>query len=115
VKGGAWGPGIALTVLVTAIEYLAWGRAAVVPGVTFGLLATAIQDLAVRRLRRGLAGTAAELMKQFAFGVGLRFGGIVLFAVAVLVDRALFPPLPAAVDYLGVVIPLLFAETKLAQ
>lgn len=54
-------------------------------------------------------------MKRFAIGMGLRFGGIVLFLVAVLVDRTLFPPLPAAFGYLGVIVPLLLAEKKLAQ
>ncbi|MSR07159.1 MAG: hypothetical protein EXR93_08860 [Gemmatimonadetes bacterium] len=109
------GLGLALTAVVSTIEYLAWGPPAVVPAVSFGLLATGIQVVAVWSLKKGLNAPYAELMKRWAVGLGLRMGGVVLFVVAVLVDRALFPPLPAAFGYLGVVVPLLFAETKLAK
>ena len=104
---GFWGLGLGLTAMVTTIEYLVWGRSAVVTGVTFGLIATGIQAAAIRVAEPGL--------KRFAVGFGLRLGGVVLFVIAVLADRALFPPLPTALGYLGVVIPLLFAETRLAQ
>jgi hypothetical protein len=40
---------------------------------------------------------------------------VLLFLVAVLVDRRLFPPLPTALGYLGVVIPLLFLETRFVK
>lgn len=110
---GTWGVG--LTIVVTAIEYAVWGRVAVVPGISFGLLATGIQVLAVRALNKRLKAPYAELIKGFGIGLGLRMGGVVLFVAAVIADRALFPPLPTAFAYLGVVIPLLFAETKLAQ
>lgn len=106
--------GMVLTVLVTGIEFLAWGGAAILPGVTFGLLATGIQVIAVRQLKRGLNAPYADLMKRFAIGMGLRMAGILLFVIAVLIDRTLFPPLPAAFGYLGVVVPLLLAEKKLA-
>lgn len=109
------GIGVLLTILVTGIMYRVWGAAGLVPGVVFGLLATGIQVIAVGQLRIGLAGKYEELMKRFAIGMGLRFGGIVLFLVAVLADRTLFPPLPAAFGYLGVIVPLLLAEKKLAQ
>ena len=107
--------GAALTGLVTTIEWLIWGRSAVVAGVGFGLLATAIQLVAIRTLKPALAGPHTELVRHFAVGMGLRLGGIVLFLGAVLADRALFPPLPSAFGYLGVVVPLLFAETRLAK
>lgn len=108
------GAGLALTAIVTAVEWMIWGPAAVVAAVVFGLAATAIQLVAIRTLKPALAGPYAELVKHFAVGMGLRLGGIVLLLGAVLADRALFPPLPSAIGYLGVVVPLLFAETKLA-
>ncbi len=49
------GFGLLLTGLVALIEWLAWGRAALVAGVTFGLLATAIQVTAVTALRPALS------------------------------------------------------------
>jgi hypothetical protein len=112
---GVWGLGIALTVLVTAIEYLVWGRPAVAAAISFGLVATVISAIAARTLKPGLAGPYADLVRHFAVGMGLRLAGIVLFVVAVVADRTLFPPFPAAFGYLGVVVPLLFVETKLAK
>lgn len=112
---GVVGLGLALSGLVTAIEYLAWGQAALVPGLAFGLLATGIQVVAVRSLKKGLSAPYPELMKRWAVGLGLRMVGIVLFVAAVVADRTLFPPLPTAFGYLGVVVPLLFTETKLAK
>lgn len=109
------GLGLALTALVTMSEWLIWGQVALVASVTFGLVATAIQLVAIRTLKPALAGPHSAWVKHFAVGMGLRLGGIVLFLGAVLADRTLFPPLPAAFGYLGVVVPLLFAERKLAQ
>src|SRR5687768_1827562 len=109
-----WGRGIALTILVTLIEYLVWGTAAILPSLTFGLVATPIQLVAIRTLKPALPGPHPAMGKHSAVGRGLRVFGIVLFLGAVLADRALFPPLPSAFGYLGVVVPLLFMETKLA-
>lgn len=66
-------------------------------------------------LRPALAGPLPVLMKRWAVGMGLRLAGVVLIPVAVLLNGELFPPLPVALGYLGVVIPLLFLETKLAS
>lgn len=105
--------GVALTVLVTAVLVLAWGREAVLPGVTFGLLATAIQVVSA-----ALVGPVAKhgefklLIRRWAMGLGLRVAGIAAFGVVVWVRRDLFPPLPTAFGYLGVVVPLLFMETR---
>ena len=105
------GIGIALTLVVTVGLYAVWGSAAILPGLIFGALATALQAAAVR----GLPTKAAEfdrLARQWGVGVGLRFAGVVLVAIAVLVDRDRFPPIPTAFGFLGVMIPLLFLELK---
>jgi hypothetical protein len=44
--------------------------------------------------------------------MGLRLGGVVLLMVAVVVRRDLFDPLPTALGFLGVLIPLLFFEAR---
>jgi hypothetical protein len=36
-------------------------------------------------------------------------------ALAVTLDRALFPPLPTAFAFLGVLVPLLFMEVRLVR
>jgi hypothetical protein len=48
-------------------------------------------------------------------GMGLRFGGLVAFAVLVATDRERFPPLPSALGLVGVLIPLLFMEIRLLR
>jgi hypothetical protein len=106
----AWG--LTLTAGVTALQALAWGRAAVLPGVTFGLLATGIQMLSARLMQDAARREFKVLVKRWGIGMGLRLGGIVAFAVAVGFRRDLFPPLPTAFGYLGVVVPLLFWEIR---
>jgi len=44
--------------------------------------------------------------------MGFRVAGIVLVVVALVVNRALFTPLPTTVGFLGVLIPLLFLEAR---
>lgn len=105
--------GLALTAAVTGVLWLVWDGAAVVPGVTFGLLATGIQ-LAAVAIMRPVAGAAdfANFAKRWGVGMGLRLGGVVVFATLVLVDRTVFPPLPSAFAYVAVIVPLLFMETR---
>jgi hypothetical protein len=94
------------------MAWLFWGRSAIPGALAFGLLATAIQVAAGAALRPALARPFPELMKRWGLGIGLRLLGVVLFAVAVTVDRELFHPLPSALGYVGVVIPLLIMETR---
>lgn len=104
--------GAGLTLLVTGLLWLVWGRSAVVPGVAFGMLATAIQLAAVALLKSATSQPFGTLMARWGVGMGLRLLGVVLFAVAALANRELFPPLPTAFGYLGVLLPLLFTETR---
>jgi hypothetical protein len=104
--------GIVLTALVTAVLVLVWGRAALAPGVSFGLLATGIQVVSAALVQPVVHGAFKLLIRRWAMGMGLRVAGIAAFAAAVWVRRDVFPPLPTAFAYLGVVIPLLFMETR---
>ncbi len=54
-------------------------------------------------------------MARWGMGMGLRLLGVMLFAAAVLANRELFPPLPTAFGYLGVLLPLLFMEARLVR
>lgn len=105
-----FGAGVGLTALVTAILAAVWGRGALVPGIAFGALATGIQLAAAALMRPVREAGYAEFARRWGIGMALRFLGVVVFAVVVLVDRALFPPLPTAFAYVGVVVPLLFVE-----
>jgi hypothetical protein len=81
----------------------------------FGFLATTIQTAATWKLKPVLGRPFVELIRGWALGMGLRLAGVVLIAVAVTLDRHMFPPLAAAIAYLGVLIPLLFGEIYLIR
>ena len=107
--------GLLLTAAVTSLLVLRFGGGALLPGLLFGGLATLVQILAVRALRRGMAGGSAEFFKGMGVGMALRFGGVFLMLVAVLLDRGRFPPLPTALAYVGVVVPLLLFEVRFVR
>ena len=105
-------PGLALTAGVTALLVWRFGEAALLPGLLFGGLATAIQVAASGFLQRALGKTFEQLLKAWGLGMGLRVFGLFAFLAAVLIDRALFPPLPTALAYVGVLIPLMFSDLR---
>lgn len=104
-------PGLALVALVVAIAALVLGGGSAATAGGFGLLALGIQ-LVARRLAHGPVPPRAAFPPGWLWGTALRFGGVVLLAVAALVNRQLFPPLAAALGYLGVLIPLLVLELR---
>ncbi len=109
------GLGIALTLLVSGLLVLCWGREALVPGLVFGLIATAIQLISVAMVRPVYSGETARLLKRWGYGMLLRGLGVALVVIAVTIDRGLFPPLPTALAFLGVLVPLLFMEVRLVR
>jgi hypothetical protein len=104
--------GSVLVAGVTVILVGWWGRVALIPAVAFGALALAIEVSAVLCLRPALNGPFSQVMKRRGVGMAMRLGGIGLFVAAVVLNRELFPPLPTAFGYLGVLIPLLFLEPR---
>ncbi len=104
--------GLALSVLVTGTLWLLWGRQAVRGSAVFGLVATLIQLGATEILRRARGSDTAGFFRAVGRGMMLRLGGVVLMGVAVLWDRTLFAPLPTAIGFLGVLIPLLLLEVR---
>ena len=90
-----------------------------VPGLlyqgAFGVLATIIQLLAVLLVRPVMEAPFQDLLLRWGIGMGLRLVGVGLFVVAVLWSRDIFPPLPTAFAYLGVLVPLLFTEIRLIK
>lgn len=108
----ALGGGLALTALMTGLVVAVWGRPALAAGLTFGLLATAIQTVSAALMARARDLEFRRLIRRWGVGMGLRLGGVVVLGVLVWLDRERFPPLPAACAYLGVVVPLLFWEIR---
>jgi hypothetical protein len=102
--------GIALTISASGIAKALWGPAALMPAAVFGALSTAIQLAANWCNARWAPGPKTVFPKGWLYGMGLRLGGVVLFAAAAFGWGALFLPLPTAVGFLGVIVPLLFLE-----
>jgi hypothetical protein len=111
--------GILLTAIMAGIGWRVWGDRAAVAVAVFGLLATGIQvgALALMRPVRRVESRAAlpKFMARWGAGMGLRFLGVVALAIAAAVDRTHFPALPAALGFLGVLLPLLALEVRLIR
>lgn len=78
-----------------------------------GWLATGIQMLAPRMVRRW-APDRSNVTRTYAVGMALRVVGVMVLGVLITIDSGMFPPGPAALGYLGVLLPLLWLETRLA-
>jgi hypothetical protein len=100
----------ALAGLVAAI----WGLRAVTAALVFGGVATTIQMVAARVVTRLGTPATPDHLRVYAVGMLLRIGGVALLGAAVMIDRATFPPGPAAMGYLGTLLPLMWLETRLA-
>lgn len=107
------GLGIGLTVVVALLFRALWGAVGIHVAVVFGSMATVIQvvSMAVAGPKIG-TGDFRGLVSRWAVGTGLRVLGVVVVAVAVAVDRSMFPPLPSTFGYLAVLVPLLFFEVR---
>jgi len=100
-------------VVVAATAAFAGRRAAVAAGV-FGLAATVIQVAAVTLATRPIERDWYPVfLRRWGAGMALRLLGVVALAVVVSVAGDRFPPLPAALGYVSVVVPLLFFEIRL--
>ena len=105
--------GLVLTAGVSGIVVALWGSGALVASIGFGLLATVIQVAAHALVRPAVAGPFKDLLRRWGYGMALRVGGIVFFGVAVWARQDVFLPLPSALGFLGVLVPLLFTEIRL--
>jgi hypothetical protein len=105
-------PGLILTVVVTTLLLWGFGRVALLPGLLFGGVAAAIQLAASGFLRKAVGKPYEQLLKAWGLGMGLRMLGVFLFLGAVLADESIFPPLPTALAYVGVLIPLMFSDLR---
>jgi len=111
--GKTAGFGAGLTIAVTGVALLVWGGKAAAGCAGFGLLATVLQTAAVAVMQPAIGAHHVTMFKRYGAGLALRLVGVVAIPVAVLLARDWFPPLAAALGYLGVLVPLLFYETRL--
>lgn len=92
-----------------------WDRAGARGALLAGALATAVQLLADRLARKLGVPATVDRLKVYAIGALLRFGGVLLIAVAAYASRGRFSFAGASLGYLGVILPLLYLETRLGR
>jgi len=97
------------------ISHLVWGPQAALAALVFAGLAVVIQISALALIQPVRDAPFSRFMARWGAGMGLRLLGIVLLVAAVALDRNDFPPLPVALGYLGVLIPLLVLEVRLLK
>lgn len=107
----------ALFLLVAAGLIASWtaGAASVMPALLGGGIAAAAQMGAAGLARRAYAAPFNRFLGAWAIGVGLRFTALAVVAAAMLAAPNAFPPLPTALGFLGVLIPLLLLEIRLTR
>lgn len=106
--------GLAMTAAITGLAWGIWGSGGVTAALVFGMAATTIQLVAARAATRLGVPATPDHLRVYVMGMLLRIGGVALLGAAVMIDRATFPPGPAALGYLGTLLPLMWLETRLA-
>lgn len=99
---------VALGAGLIAVAALLGGRAAAIGG-TVGLVA---QVWAVALLRPGMKAPTTAFMGRWLGGMAIRLLALGALLVWSATHRATLPPLAAAGGFLGVLLPLLFLETR---
>src|SRR2546427_12578509 len=85
------------------------------PAAIGGGVAVIAQLWAVALLRPKMRAPNPQFMARWLGGIGIRFlaaGALLAWAAT---HRASLPPLPAVLGYLGVLLPLLFLETRVLR
>jgi hypothetical protein len=104
--------GVSLVLAAAALGGLFAGGPGALAAGLFGLLAASIQLLAHGLMTGVQSATLHLFMKRWGAGMGLRLLGVILVGVVVWLNPKALPPVPAALGYVGVLIPLLFLEAR---
>jgi hypothetical protein len=107
--------GLVLLIGLSLLAGRLWGSQAAVAAAVFGGVAIAIQVGAFALMRPARHDKVEKFLKAWGAGMALRLLGVVAIAVAAGLDPAHFPPLAAALGFLGVLLPLLFYEVRLIR
>lgn len=100
------------TIVVTALAGLLAGMQGAVGAAAAGVVAIGVSLLAVRLIRRTGRAATIDRLNVYGIGVVLRMLGVLIIGVLMSLDQTTFPALPTALGYLGVILPLLYMETR---
>jgi hypothetical protein len=103
---------LALTAVLAGIAGLARGGDAAFASVSGSWLALLAQVAAVALLRPAMGAQAPRFMGRWAAGMAVRGVSLLMLAGLMVLLRAAFPVVWMAAGYLGVLLPLLFLETR---
>lgn len=103
-----WALFLAIGVGLVVVAMVVGGK----PAAIGGGAALVAQFWAVSLLRPKMRAPNPEFMARWLGGMAIRFLGLGALVVWIITHRASFPPLPAVFGYLGVLLPLLFLETR---
>ena len=82
------------------------------PAAIGGGVALAAQLWAVALLRPKMRAPNPEFMARWLGGMGIRLLALGMLVIWAATHRASLPPVPAVLGFLGVLLPLLFLETR---
>lgn len=99
--------GLALLAVVTLLG----GRSAGVGGA----VAVGAQLVALALIRPVMGAPNKTFVPRWLAGMGIRFAAVIGLVVYAAMHRSQIAPLPAALGCLGVLLPLLFTETRFLQ
>jgi uncharacterized membrane protein len=98
-----------------AVAWVAAGTAGAKAALLFGAIATGIQLLAARLARRIGIAASIDQLQVYAIGTVLRFAGVAMIGVVAFKAGEGFSLSGAALGYVGVILPLLYLETRLGR
>ena len=107
--------GILIGGAISGVSYRIAGAQAAFTAGLFAALALVIQLTAIALVQPVKQAAPRLFIKRWGMGMGLRLLGVVAIALGAGLDRTHFPPVPAAIGFLGVLLPLLLFEVRLVR
>ena len=107
--------GMLIGLVIVAGCWAIWGVQAAFAAGIFAALALLIQLAAISLVQPVTQAAPKVFIKRWGMGMGLRLLGVVGIALAAGLDQVHFPPIPTAIGFLGVLLPLLLFEVRLVR
>ena len=101
--------------VVAAIALAVAGLPGLVAALIGGAIATSAQIAATALLRPGMKAGTPEFVRRWASGIAIRGGALVLMVVVLFATKSRLPPLWLALGFLGVLLTLLYTETRFLE